>query len=226
MKRDEMVAAGVAVAAFACSAAHIYSVAEAYGNHWTIAALHPLGIDGLIYVGLRNLKRAPLAGWTAAAYGATMSLAFNAASYADVVLWWPVMAGAMPLAMLLAFVVIHAGNKTPERVQVDHSVPVVDQVDRTTPDQADHSGPDLADQEPGPGGPGQVDQADPMDQAIKAVRSGELSIRKAADQYGVRRATLADRVKDEASALPGEPFQLPDNPEPKNHNGHAMANQN
>jgi hypothetical protein len=111
LNRDELVAGGVALAAFACSAAHIYSVAEAQGNPWFIAALHPIGLDGLIFVGLRNLKRAPAAGWIAAGYGAVMSLAFNGASYAETEMPWWLMAATMPLAMVLGFVVIHAGHR-------------------------------------------------------------------------------------------------------------------
>lgn len=111
LNRDELVAAGVAVASFACSAAHIYTVALASGNTPAIAALHPIGLDGLIFVGLRNLKRAPAAGWIAAGYGAVMSLAFNAASYAHVPMPWWLMAATMPLAMVLGFVVIHAGHR-------------------------------------------------------------------------------------------------------------------
>lgn len=114
MNRDEVVAGGVAASAFACSAMHIYSVALDAGNPWPIAVVHPLGLDGLIYIGIRAVQRGRrVTGWLGTAYGVVMSLAFNAASYAHVPLPTWVMALAMPAALVLAVLVVHGSADEP-----------------------------------------------------------------------------------------------------------------
>jgi hypothetical protein len=134
--RDQVVAAGVALSAFAGSAAHIYSVARDAGNPQIIAALHPAGLDGLIYIGIRGIGRGrKVAGWLATGYGVVASLTFNAVSYAHVPMPAWVMAVAMPVALVLAVLVVGHGTDGP----------VVEQA---------HPGPDSG-QSPGQS-PGQV----------------------------------------------------------------------
>lgn len=107
MNRDQLVAGGVAIAAFACSAQHIYQVAYDSGNPVPIALVHPLGLDGLIYIGMRAVQNGRRwQGWLATVYGVAMSLTFNAVSYADIAMPPAVMAVAMPLALVLAVLVI------------------------------------------------------------------------------------------------------------------------
>lgn len=114
-KRDEIVAFGVALSAFAASAQHIYHVTEAAGNPAFVAALHPAGIDGLIYIGIRAMQQGRrVAGGLAVAYGAVYSLTFNGFSYADGAhMPVPLLAACMPLAMFLAFLIVHSGHKAP-----------------------------------------------------------------------------------------------------------------
>lgn len=121
MNRDQLVAGGVAIAAFACSATHIYTVAKASGNIAPIAAVHPIGLDGLIYIGMRAVSNGRRwQGWLATIYGVAMSLTFNAVSYAGVGMPAAVMAVAMPLALVLGVLVV--GH---ERVTVAEPVPVI-----------------------------------------------------------------------------------------------------
>lgn len=104
----------MAASAFACSAMHIYSVALDAGNPWPIAVVHPLGLDGLIYIGIRAVQRGHrVTGWLGTIYGVGMSLAFNAASYADTDLPTWVMALAMPAALVLAVLVVHGSADEP-----------------------------------------------------------------------------------------------------------------
>jgi hypothetical protein len=118
-KREEIVAAGVALSAFAASAQHIFHVTEQAGNPALVAALHPAGIDGLIYIGIRAMQRGNRrAGGFAIAYGAAYSLAFNAASYGGFVMPVWALAACMPLAMFAAFLIVHGGHAAAPAVQV------------------------------------------------------------------------------------------------------------
>jgi hypothetical protein len=112
MNRDKFVAGGVAGAAFACSATHIFSVALASGNPAFIAGVHPIGLDGLIYIGMRAVSNGRRwQGWLATIYGVAMSLTFNVVSYAHVSMPPAVMAMAMPLALVLGVLVIGHGHE-------------------------------------------------------------------------------------------------------------------
>lgn len=114
MNRDQWVAGGVAGAAFACSAQHIYEVALAAGNPPIIAGVHPLGIDGLIYIGMRAVSGGrKWQGWLATVYGVAASLTFNAVSYRHVQMPAWVMAVAMPLALVLGVLVVGHGPASP-----------------------------------------------------------------------------------------------------------------
>lgn len=111
IKRDELVAGGVALAAFLSSAQHIYAVCAQAGNPGLVAAIHPLGIDGLVYIGIRAMQRGNKgAGASAIAYGALYSLAFNAASYGAFPMPTWALAACMPLAMVFAFLIVHGGH--------------------------------------------------------------------------------------------------------------------
>lgn len=127
-KRDEIVAAGVALSAFAASAQHIFHVTAAAGNPDLVAALHPAGIDGLIYIGIRAMQRGDRrSGGFAVAYGAAYSLAFNAASYGGFVMPVWALAACMPLAMFFAFLIVHGGHKKAPKT-VERIVEVVKEV--------------------------------------------------------------------------------------------------
>lgn len=132
-KREELVAAGVALSAFTASAQHIFHVTAAAGNPDVVAALHPAGIDGLIYIGIRAMQRGnKKAGMFAIAYGAAYSLAFNAASYGGFQMPVWALAACMPLAMFAAFLIVHGGHKATEvakeAVEVIREVQVLPQL--------------------------------------------------------------------------------------------------
>lgn len=117
MKRNEIVAAGVAGAAFIGSAQHIWEVTHDAGNHPLVAALHPLALDGLIYIGISAMgagrKRS---GAFTIAVGAGYSLAFNAASYGGFTMPAWALAACLPVAMMLSFLMVHA-KKAVEEIQ-------------------------------------------------------------------------------------------------------------
>jgi hypothetical protein len=149
--RDQVVAAGVALSAFAGSAAHIYSVARDAGNPQIIAALHPAGLDGLIYIGIRGIGRGrKVAGWLATGYGVVASLTFNAVSYAHVPMPAWVMAVAMPVALVLAVLVVGHGADGPVAEQA-HPGPDSGQTNGQSPGQVSGQSPGQTDgQVPGP----------------------------------------------------------------------------
>lgn len=137
MNRDALVAGGVAGAAFVASAQHIWSVTVAAGNPALIAALHPLAIDGLVYIGIRSVQRGNRgAGVFALVYGAGYSLAFNAASYGGFAMHWTAMAACLPIALVAAVLIVHGGRHAPvepvveplEDVEPVHAVAVVEPV--------------------------------------------------------------------------------------------------
>ncbi|MBN1174543.1 MAG: hypothetical protein JXA67_20410 [Micromonosporaceae bacterium] len=105
--------------AFLASGGHIYQVAVDMGNHPVIAAVHAIGLDGLVYIGIG----ACIAGaWTkgviAVAYGGLMSLAFNFASYSStgVLPAW-VIAASMPVSLTLAVLVGHGAKAVPTKAE-------------------------------------------------------------------------------------------------------------
>jgi hypothetical protein len=189
---------------------HMASLLELYGEHHLVHTVGPLGVDGAMILLAVVLHATSPKHRTAPAVPAAQ----------------PVPA---PVVQAPPVQVVQPAPVQPVPVQVVHPVA---QPDRTTPD---HPGTDEADQpdrttsepEPVPGG---TDQADPMAQALADVLADRLSIRAAAAQYSVRRATLADKVKaarpDPAPALTTVPFSLPavaaqQDTTPKN--GHHVA---
>lgn len=141
MNRDQLVAGGVAGAAFVCSATHIYGVAVDSGNPWYVAAVHPLGLDGLVYIGMRAVANGRKVGWLATAYGVGMSLAFNAVSYAAVAMPTWVIAMSMPIALILGVLVVHGdsghGHEAVDTDTVDTPEPVRGHVVQATVDTMD-----------------------------------------------------------------------------------------
>jgi len=113
-KRDEIVAGGVAGAAFFASAAHIVSVVHET-NHLAFSLVYPLGIDGLIYVGIRAVQQGrKKAGFAAILVGALYSLAFNAHAEGAFTMSKLLVAASMPIAMLVSFAIVHTGHKVEE----------------------------------------------------------------------------------------------------------------
>ena len=111
-RKDEIVAGGVACAAFISSAQHIVEVVLSHGVPMAVAAVHPLGLDGLIYVGIRAMQQGnKRSGFAAIAYGAAYSLLFNMDSYSKSFDMPPILlAASMPLAMLFAFLIVHSSH--------------------------------------------------------------------------------------------------------------------
>lgn len=120
-------AAIVAGAAFLASAGHIVSVVKET-NHLLFALAYPIGIDGLIYVGIRSMQRGQYGrGAVALLIGAIYSLAFNA--HAENALTMPklMIASAMPVAMFAAFIIEHSGAKAEEIEQAPAAPQIITQ---------------------------------------------------------------------------------------------------
>lgn len=114
MKKDELVAGGVAGAAFFASAAHIIEVVSET-NHMAFALAYPFGIDGLIYIGIRAAQSGrKAAGFGAILIGAAYSLLFNAHAEGAIVMHPLLIAASMPVAMLVSFAIVHTGHGEPE----------------------------------------------------------------------------------------------------------------
>jgi hypothetical protein len=127
--RDALAAGGVATAAFIASAQHIWHVTQLAGNPAAIAALHPLALDGLLYVGIRGIQRGQR-GWGTVAllYGAAYSLWFNAASYQAVQMPKLVLAACLPIAFVLAILIVHGQHKVEAPEPVVREVEVIKEV--------------------------------------------------------------------------------------------------
>lgn len=115
-------AAVVAGAAFIGSAGHIMSVVSET-NPWFITPVYPIGIDGLLYVGMKY--RRSFAGIFALVIGTAYSLAFN--GHAEGALDMPklMIASSLPVCMLMAFVIeaiAHTETKPPKTVEIEKIV--------------------------------------------------------------------------------------------------------
>lgn len=125
-------AAIVAGASFIASAGHIVSVVDETNPIW-FALAYPIGIDGLIYVGIRAMQgKRFLAGAVALLIGAIYSLAFNA--HAEGALTMPALmiASSMPVAMFAAFLIEHSGEKA-EEIEAPAPAPAPVHVPATVP---------------------------------------------------------------------------------------------
>lgn len=122
--RSEKVAGIVAGASFFASAGHIVSVVDET-NHIVFALAYPIGIDGLIYVGIRAIQTGrPVAGMLALLVGAFYSLAFNAHAEDALTMNKLLIASSMPVCMFAAFLIEATAKKavpvekTPAPVEV------------------------------------------------------------------------------------------------------------
>lgn len=112
--RSETAAAIVAGASFTASAGHIVTVVNET-NPIALALVYPIGIDGLIYVGIRALQsRRPIAGLSALLIGGFYSLAFNAHAEGAVHMGALLIAASMPVCMMVAFVIEATAKKAEE----------------------------------------------------------------------------------------------------------------
>lgn len=108
------VAAIVAGAAFLASAGHIVSVVRET-DHLIFALAYPIGIDGLIYVGIKAMTdRRFGSGLLALVIGTFFSLAFNFDATGAVDVHPLVIAASMPVCLLAAVVIEHFGKKAEE----------------------------------------------------------------------------------------------------------------
>jgi hypothetical protein len=106
--------AAAAGAAFLASAGHIVSVVSET-NPLIFALAYPIGIDGLLYVGMKALKERRIwVGLFALLIGTFFSLAFNFHAENAVEVPRIVIAASMPICLLAAFVIEHIGRKTIE----------------------------------------------------------------------------------------------------------------
>lgn len=113
--RDRLVAGAVAGAAFIASAAHIVSVVGET-NHIIFALAYPLGIDGLIYIGIRAAQSGRRwAGFFGILVGAVYSMLFNADAEGAIEMHRMLVAISMPVSMLVSFGIVHGnhGKKAP-----------------------------------------------------------------------------------------------------------------
>ncbi len=104
----------VAGAAFIASAGHIVHVVSETNPVW-FALAYPIGIDGLIYVGIRAMQnRRFVSGAIALLIGAVYSLAFN--GHAEGAFTMPplMIASSMPVAMFAAFLIEAIGEPEKE----------------------------------------------------------------------------------------------------------------
>ena len=125
MNRDEIVAGTVAGAAFIASAQHIWNVAHEAGNHAVVAALHPVALDGLIYIGLRAMMKGhKRSGLFTIAVGAGYSLAFNGASYGGFQMPVWALAACLPASLILAAIMVHGKRDEPTPAPVERVVRV------------------------------------------------------------------------------------------------------
>lgn len=109
--KSEAAAGIVAGASFIASAGHIVHVVSAT-NPIGFALVYPVGIDGLLYVGIRAVQTGRrVAGIFAILIGAIYSLAFNA--HAEGALTMPklMIASSMPVCMVVAFVIEGTAKK-------------------------------------------------------------------------------------------------------------------
>jgi len=116
--KSEAIAGIVAGAAFIASAGHIMTVVSE-SNPWWISPVYPIGIDGLIYVGIRSVQSGRrFAGLVALLIGAFYSLAFNLDAEGAVAMDARLIASSMPVCMFASFLIEATGRTkdVPEKV--------------------------------------------------------------------------------------------------------------
>ena len=100
----------VTAASFVASAAHIVKVVD--DTNWIgFAVVYPIGIDGLIYVGIRAMQTGrKVVGALALLIGAAYSLAFNAHAEGAIVMSSLMIAASMPVCMFAAMLIETTAN--------------------------------------------------------------------------------------------------------------------
>lgn len=129
--KSEAAAGIVAGASFIASAGHIVTVVDET-NHIAFALVYPIGIDGLLYVGIRAVQTGrKFAGILAILVGALFSLAFNADAENALTMPRLLIASSMPVCMVVAFVIEGTAKKaeTIEKI-VPATVPTQTEFDR------------------------------------------------------------------------------------------------
>lgn len=109
--KSEAAAGVVAGASFIASAGHIVTVVHET-NLLAFSLVYPIGIDGLLYVGIRAVQTGRrFAGILAILVGAFFSLAFNADAEGALIMPRLMIASSMPLCMVVAFVIEGTAKK-------------------------------------------------------------------------------------------------------------------
>lgn len=114
--KAEYVPSMVTAAAFTASAAHIVSVVNET-NPLLVAFAYPLGIDGLIYVGIDAMQKGRKAvGALALFIGSAYSLLFNADAENAIHMDPMLIAASMPVCLFASFLIAYSGKKTASEV--------------------------------------------------------------------------------------------------------------
>jgi hypothetical protein len=191
----------VVLSAFLASAGHIYHVAVTMGNSEPISAVHAVGVDGLVYIGIGAFRDgAKVRGGLAVLYGGAVSLAFNYAAYskAGTLPAW-IIAASMPIVLVLAVLVSMSGAPTAKRIPAPPSP-------RRTAQDARQQRPPAANQAPVVQPPAALPAALPphggarrgrrsnpvMELAVKRVLAGEPAAQVAKElNLGARNVQIA-----------------------------------
>lgn len=112
--KAEYVPSMVTAAAFTASAAHIVTVVNET-NPFLVALAYPLGIDGLIYVGIDAMQKGRKAvGTVALLVGSVYSLLFNADAEKALEMHPLLIAASMPVCLFASFLIAYTGKKPVE----------------------------------------------------------------------------------------------------------------
>jgi hypothetical protein len=121
--KSETAAAIVSGASFIASAGHIVKVVDET-NPLFLSLVYPIGIDGLIYVGIRALQAGRVfAGMAAIAMGGFYSLAFNAHAEQAFHMSRLLVAASMPACMMVAMAIEATGRKA-KKIEVPVPAPI------------------------------------------------------------------------------------------------------
>lgn len=108
--KSEYVPTMVTAAAFTASAAHIVTVVNET-NPLLVAFAYPLGIDGLIYVGIDAMQKGRKAvGAVALLIGSAYSLLFNAQAEKALEMPKLLIAASMPVCLFASFLIAYTGK--------------------------------------------------------------------------------------------------------------------
>jgi len=117
-------AGAVTLASFAASAQHIVSVVNET-NPLAVSLVYPIGIDGLLYVGIRAMQTGrKKVGAVALLVGAAYSLLFNADAENAIKMDPLLIAASMPICFLAA-ILIESTAKQAEEIEVPAAAPQI-----------------------------------------------------------------------------------------------------